>query len=123
MIKNFDETKRQLAELATVLNSFKSEAVQLRIIELVLQGGVHPANPPPADDAADRRPATKPRRRKSHVPKATSETDGQGARHRRRVNERANPYDRSSNSRGFLQEAPNDRPNRRALRIGQSEKF
>ena len=39
MIKNFDDVKRQLADLATVINAFKSEAVQLRIIELVLQGG------------------------------------------------------------------------------------
>lgn len=36
MIKNFDTVKSQLADLAGVINSFKSEAVQLRIIELVL---------------------------------------------------------------------------------------
>jgi len=33
MIKNFEEIKKQLNELSTVINSFKSEAVQLRIIE------------------------------------------------------------------------------------------
>ncbi|HEX9423946.1 MAG TPA: hypothetical protein VF899_11935 [Pyrinomonadaceae bacterium] len=36
MIQNFDKVKTQLGELATVINSFKSEAVQLRIIELIL---------------------------------------------------------------------------------------
>ena len=35
MIKNFDEIKKQLSELSTVLNSFKSEAVQLKIVELI----------------------------------------------------------------------------------------
>ena len=35
MIDNFDAVKKQLSELATVINSFKSEAVQLRIIELI----------------------------------------------------------------------------------------
>ncbi len=35
MIKNFDDIKKQLKELAEVVNGFKSEAVQLRIIDLV----------------------------------------------------------------------------------------
>lgn len=38
MIKNFDKIKQQLQELAPIINSFKSENVQLRVIELVLQG-------------------------------------------------------------------------------------
>ena len=38
MIKNFDVIKEQLKELAGVINSFKSEAVQLRLIELVFEG-------------------------------------------------------------------------------------
>lgn len=38
MIKNFETVKAQLADLAGIINSFKSEAVQLRIIELVLGG-------------------------------------------------------------------------------------
>lgn len=37
MIKNFDAIKEQLKELAGVINSFKSEAVQLRLIELVFE--------------------------------------------------------------------------------------
>lgn len=38
MIDNFEEVKKQVKELADVINSYKSEAVQLRIIELVLGG-------------------------------------------------------------------------------------
>jgi hypothetical protein len=37
MIKDF-ETVKQLKELSDVINGFKSEAVQLRIIELLFKG-------------------------------------------------------------------------------------
>lgn len=37
MLKDIDEIKRQLQELASVVNIFKSEAVQLKIVELVFQ--------------------------------------------------------------------------------------
>ncbi len=35
MMEKFDGIKKQLTELATVLNAFKSEAVQLRILDVV----------------------------------------------------------------------------------------
>lgn len=35
MFKDFDATKKQLAELAEVLNGFKSESVQLKVLELL----------------------------------------------------------------------------------------
>jgi hypothetical protein len=38
MLKDFDLIKSQLGELANIINKFKSEAVQLRIVELVFQG-------------------------------------------------------------------------------------
>ncbi len=38
MMEEFEKIKKQLAELATVLNAFKSETVQLRILDLVLGG-------------------------------------------------------------------------------------
>jgi hypothetical protein len=38
MIKNFDKIKKELSDLAGIINSFKSEAVQLRIVDLILQG-------------------------------------------------------------------------------------
>lgn len=50
MLKDFNKTKNQLKELSTVLNSFKSEAVQLKIIELLLQGS-------PVDEVILSRPA------------------------------------------------------------------
>lgn len=37
MIKNFETIKEQLRELAGIINTFKSEAVQLRLIELVFE--------------------------------------------------------------------------------------
>jgi hypothetical protein len=37
MIKNFDEVKKQLAELSDVVNKFKSEQVQLKIVDLVFR--------------------------------------------------------------------------------------
>ena len=38
MIKNFDQIRQQLEELAPIINSFKSESVQLRLIELIFRG-------------------------------------------------------------------------------------
>lgn len=35
MIQDFEEIKRQLSELSEVINRFNSEAVQLRIVELI----------------------------------------------------------------------------------------
>lgn len=37
MIKDFDVMKQQLRDLAGVLNDFKSEAVQLRVVEFLFQ--------------------------------------------------------------------------------------
>jgi len=37
MFKDYESTKKHLAELATIVNSFKSEAVQLRIVELLFK--------------------------------------------------------------------------------------
>jgi hypothetical protein len=36
MIKNFDEIKKQLSELTDVINGYKSETVQLKIMEALL---------------------------------------------------------------------------------------
>lgn len=38
VIKNFEEVKKQLSELSEVVNKFKSEQVQLKIVELIFQG-------------------------------------------------------------------------------------
>jgi hypothetical protein len=67
MLKNFDAVKEQLKELADIVNAFKSEAVQLRIVELVLGGGR--AQPTEAEDrdAASSRVRARGRR-KVNVP-------------------------------------------------------
>lgn len=39
MIRDFDDVTKQLTKLASVINSFKSEAVQLRIVELMFGDG------------------------------------------------------------------------------------
>ena len=37
MLKNFEELKKQLTDLAGVINLYKNESVQLKIVELVFQ--------------------------------------------------------------------------------------
>jgi hypothetical protein len=52
MIKNFTELRKQLEELSSVINSFKSEAVQLRIVELIFTGEAESeAEEPRQDDS------------------------------------------------------------------------
>lgn len=41
MFKDFETTKQQLAELAEVVNKFKSEAVQLKLLELLFDSTPH----------------------------------------------------------------------------------
>lgn len=67
MIQNFEEVKRQLAELSGVINSFKAESVQLRIIEIVLGGANAATNDADDSSAALPGPAagTRKRRRKA----------------------------------------------------------
>jgi hypothetical protein len=38
MIENFEKIKKDLSELASIINNFKSEAVQLRLVELIFSG-------------------------------------------------------------------------------------
>lgn len=38
MFKDFETTKAHLTELAEIINKFKSEAVQLRLVELIFAG-------------------------------------------------------------------------------------
>lgn len=64
MISNFDEVKKQLSELSEVINKFKSEAVQLRIVEIVLGNGASYGAIGDAQNDATITPP-KPRRRKA----------------------------------------------------------
>jgi hypothetical protein len=66
MIKDFDYIKKQLAELAEVINSFKSEAVQLRIVELFLAGTSEKEQPHDLAQAQQsNKVKPKPRKRKA----------------------------------------------------------
>jgi hypothetical protein len=46
MIKNFEELKKQLGELVDIVNGFKSEQVQLRVVEAILANLGAPLPPP-----------------------------------------------------------------------------
>lgn len=77
MIDNFEEVKRQMKELATVINTFKSESVQLRIIEIVLSGGKFSATKEePVEVAAKNDTPVQKRRR---AKKQTIKTGDDGA--------------------------------------------
>ena len=66
MIQNFDLLKQQLSELSPIVNSFKSETVQLRVIELIFAQAVGVANAAQTSDSASPSPApAKLKRRKA----------------------------------------------------------
>lgn len=56
MLQNFEELKKELAELAAIINNFKSEAVQVKLIEIIFQKRHVPAEPEPAH--AKRKPTS-----------------------------------------------------------------
>lgn len=68
MIDNFEKIKQQLTQLADVVNAFKSETVQLRIIDYLI-GGIKPE--PISQEENDKK--VHPRKRK---PKKAENKDG-----------------------------------------------
>jgi predicted PP-loop superfamily ATPase len=80
MLQNFGQLKQQLSELATVLNEFKSEAVQLRLLELVFD--MDPMTEPVENNkpAIRRRPAAKKTKtfKRADEPAATSAKKSRG---------------------------------------------
>lgn len=75
MIKNFDEVKRQLKDLSEVVNAFKFEAVQLRIVELVF--GVEQPEENVTEEVADDSSSSKKKRKKRTSKKKTvAKVDG-----------------------------------------------
>lgn len=86
MIKNFDEIKSQLKDLSEVVNSFKSEAVQLRIVELVFgyepdiesDGSEQEKRKPPRKKAASKK-AGKRAKASSTLKKPGKKASSQGA--------------------------------------------
>jgi len=73
MLKDFDAVKSQLKELAEVVNTFKCEAVQLRIVELVLGGSELD------DGAPDSRPAPNGGRRRQARRRQVKAENGNGS--------------------------------------------
>ena len=76
MIRNFDVIKDQLKELAGVINSFKSEAVQLRLIELVFEAAE--IDPESEADAAVSADQTHRRRKPSKAKTPAKPSDATG---------------------------------------------
>lgn len=81
MIKNFDVIKEQLKELAGVINSFKSEAVQLRLIELVFEAAERDpdsesSGDAPGNEGGQRRKA---RKQAAKSPAAAANPKGKGS--------------------------------------------
>jgi hypothetical protein len=73
VIQNFDEVKRQLGELIDLVNGFKSEAVQLRVVEALLAnvvsgGAVKPAatSEQEAHQTPQRRASRRPAQKKAN---------------------------------------------------------
>jgi len=99
MIKNFEELKKQLGELADVINSFKSEAVQLRIVELVLHGVGTDQETGGGVDTESSRPAKQRRRRAGKTRRSKSEDD---------KNDVVSPKRKASAARGGPAQALNE---------------
>jgi hypothetical protein len=74
MIRDFDTVKQQLSELAEVVNKFKSETVQLKIVELVLGGAksVETADEPEGIELKETPVKRRKARRKTRAPKTES---------------------------------------------------
>jgi hypothetical protein len=67
MIKDFDTVKAQLKELSDVINSYKSESVQLRLVDLIFGSFPLPNAAVPPEKAADDSRSTPAKRRKKRI--------------------------------------------------------
>lgn len=94
MIKNFDKVKLQLSELAEVLNKFNSEAVQLKVVELLL-GGTEKETPTAKPERVTETAevvTTEKRRRPGRPPKKVKEEKKPKERApRKRISDRPGP--------------------------------
>lgn len=85
MIKDFDVVKTQLSELSEILNKFKSESVQLKIVEIVLGHSVTNEEPPidntetPTGTSTPKRKKAKPASSKQSEITGNRKASGSGA--------------------------------------------
>ncbi len=72
MMKDFNQTAEQLKVLAKILNEFKSEAVQVKLVEMLLQGGIE-VSPKPVIKAEPvaKKPGRPPKVKTESSPKTT----------------------------------------------------
>ncbi len=68
MIENFETVKKELRELAGVINAFKSEAVQLRIVELILGASAVQEDQIPAAETVSQKSTRKKKKGKTKSP-------------------------------------------------------
>ncbi len=81
MFKDFETKKAQLTELAEIISKFKSEAVQLRLVELIFAGGViEPSATSQRETPSHKTPVKT--RRKSRIKQTSKVVDGAGAKKR-----------------------------------------
>lgn len=72
MIRNFEEVKKQLTQLSNVVNRFKSEQVQLKIVDLIFRNaGLDIGRSESADDI-QAQPAGKAKRGRRHSARSRS---------------------------------------------------
>lgn len=82
MFKDFEITKAHLTELAEIINKFKSEAVQLRLVELIVAGaGLAQGTAAPQQEIAPAAKTTKSKR-KSRTKAPPKADDGTSAKKR-----------------------------------------
>lgn len=70
MMKDFTKTAEQLKELASILNEFKSEAVQVKLVEMLFAGGVEAQPEPETPVVAVVKKAGRPPKAKTAAPVA-----------------------------------------------------
>lgn len=87
MIKDFDTVKNQLKELSEVINSFKSETVQLRIIEMLFKG-VAIADETEEEDEEPESNNNSPKRR---TKKKTSKPRQEGEKKEKKTSSKSRP--------------------------------
>ena len=78
MIKNFNEVKKQITEIADLINKFKSEAVQVKILELMFKGvEIQPDDEQTDTESGEPRSIARRRRRKVTTSSASKKPLGQ----------------------------------------------
>jgi hypothetical protein len=79
VIKNFDEVKKQLGELVEIVNGFKSEQVQLRVVEALLANMVSGGAAPASMHKEVPTPDVSPLRRRTARKSSAKSNGGEGA--------------------------------------------